>query len=148
MKWNRISAAVAALGAVVIMAGGIAAAAAGSDILNLIQQFRSFTVTVDNQSDYDLLSVETGVLASDSTGQVVESGSKEKYEQGIPGGKKVKISPELSLSGEGGIYLKYTDSRDGAPPRRIGICSYTESLSGSSRVIITNDGVDVEENCS
>lgn len=148
MKWNRISVTIAAFDVVLIIAGSIIAATAGSDIVNLIQQFKSFTVTVDNQSDYDLFSVETGVLTSDSTGQVVESSSKESFEQGIPSGRKVKISPELSLSGEGGIYLKYTDPRAEASPKTVGICSYTESLSGYSKVIITNDDVSVEENCS
>ncbi|MEK5026398.1 hypothetical protein [Paenibacillus sp. FSL M7-1046] len=148
MKWNRISVTIAVFDAVLIIAGSITAATVGSDVVKLIQQFGSFTVTVDNQSDYDLFSVETGVLTSDSAGQIIESSSKESFEQGIPSGRKVKISPELSLSGEGGIYLKYTDPRDEDSPKTVGICSYTESLSGHSKVIITNDDVSVEENCS
>ncbi|MEK4060332.1 MULTISPECIES: hypothetical protein [Paenibacillus] len=148
MKWNRISVTIAVFDAVLIIALSITAATVGPDVVKLIQQFGSFTVTVDNQSDYDLFSVETGVLTSDSTGQIIESSSKESFEQGISSGTKVKISPELSLSGEGGIYLKYTDPRDESSPKTVGICSYTESLSGHSKVIITNDDVSVAENCS
>lgn len=121
-------------------------AVAVRDNLGLISQFRSFTVTIDNQSDYDLVTIEAGILTSDLSGKVIEGSSKEIFEHGIQSGDKVKLTPKLSLMGEGGIYLKYTDSR--GEIIRKSVCSYTESLSGYSKVTITNDNVTVNENCN
>lgn len=116
-----------------------------SSILDFVNQFRSFSVTIDNQSDYDLTSVETGVLVSGPNGEAVESDSKETLDQTIESGEKLKIRPILSLSGEGGIYLRYNS--EGKETKKT-ICSYTESLSGYSKVIITNSNVTVEEKCN
>ncbi|MFC3800840.1 hypothetical protein [Cohnella sp. GCM10012308] len=109
------------------------------------RQFRSFSVTVVNQSDYDLVSVETGILRSDAAGNAVQGGSKNTYGKTIKAGHEKVISPKLSLNGEGGIYLKYTDSRGQTVQKTV--CSYTESASGYSTVTIRNDRVDVKENC-
>lgn len=114
-----------------------------SEFLN---QFKSFAVTIDNQSDYDINSVETGVLVSNSTGDVVESESKDTFDKIIKSGEETSIRPNLQISGEGGIYLKYADSRGETFKKTI--CSYTESLSGYSEVIITNDNVTVDEKCN
>ncbi|MDI4647821.1 hypothetical protein [Cohnella hashimotonis] len=109
------------------------------------RQFRSFSVTVVNDSDYDLVSVETGILHSDAAGNAIESGAKHTYAKTIKTGQKKAISPKLSLNGEGGIYLKYTDARGQTVQKTV--CSYTESASGYSTVTIRNDRVDVKENC-
>lgn len=108
--------------------------------LDFINQFRSFTVTIDNQSDYDIVTVETGVITSDSLE------SKDLDDSGIQSGKKLKVTPNLKLTGVGRIYIKYTDSRGEVTNKSI--CSYTESLSGYSNVIIQNDNVKIEEHCN
>ncbi|OKP89665.1 hypothetical protein A3842_04045 [Paenibacillus sp. P3E] len=111
-----------------------------------LNQFKSFAVTIDNQSENDIISVETGVLVSNSAGDIVESDSKDTFDKIIKSGEETRIRPNLQLSGEGGIYLKYTDSRKETFKKTI--CSYTESLSGYSKVIITNDNVTVDEKCN
>lgn len=109
----------------------------------LVAQLQSFQLRVDNQSDFELRILETGVATSSAAeASVDEVGKILKSE------KTVKIKPQLTLSGEGGIYLKYSDSREPDVPKTIGVCSYTETLSGYSKVIITNDKVTIEQNCS
>ncbi|SDM34177.1 hypothetical protein SAMN05428961_11470 [Paenibacillus sp. OK060] len=117
-----------------------------SNVFEFLKQFRSFNVTIDNQSDYDLTSVETGVLITGPNGGVVESGSRDGFDKEIKSGDVVKITPNLSISGEGGVYLKYSDS-SGKTSNKM-ICSYTETLSGYSNVIITNENVQVDEKCN
>ncbi len=95
-----------------------------------------FSVTISNKSDYDLVSVETGI---------VSGVSKDLYDKIINAGSKAKIKPELRLTGEGAIYLKYTDSRGDS--KDAVVCGYTESLSGRSMVTVYNDRVDVKQNC-
>lgn len=112
----------------------------------LFQRFRSFSVTVVNQSDYDLVSVETGILGGGGSGQAVKSNAKHTFAKTIKAGDKKVISPKLRMNGEGGIYLKYTNSRGDTVQRTV--CSYTESASGYSTITIQNDGVEVKENCS
>lgn len=111
----------------------------------IFRPFRSFSVTVVNASDYDLVTVETGILSSDTSGNTVKSGAKHTYAKTIKAGHEKVISPKLSLTGEGGIYLKYTDSRGETVQRTV--CSYTESASGYSTVTIQNDQIEVKENC-
>ncbi|CAI6084094.1 hypothetical protein [Cohnella sp. JJ-181] len=113
---------------------------------SFFRQFRSFSVTVINQSDYDLVSVETGILTNDAKGNIVKSGSKESFNKPIKAGREKVLEPSLSLSGEGGIYLQYTDSRGDTVQKTV--CSYTESVSGYSTVTIHNDNVEVKENCN
>jgi len=98
---------------------------------------QSFSVTIHNQSDYDIVSVGTGIISS----QEVHSYAKE-----IKAGDTARIKPQLTLAGEGAVYLKYTDSR-GITKETVA-CGYTESLSGSSRLTIDNDGVaENEQKC-
>lgn len=109
-------------------------------------RFRSFSVTVVNQSDYDLVSVETGILGGGDPGHADKSDTKRIFAKPIKAGDKKVLSPKLSMNGEGGIYLKYTNSRGDTVQKTV--CSYTESASGSSTITIQNDRVDVKENCS
>ncbi|MBB6634292.1 hypothetical protein [Cohnella thailandensis] len=111
----------------------------------LFRQFQSYTLTIDNQSDYDIVSVETGIMTSDSSGKTMESGSKHTYSKAIKTGQDQTIKPKLVIAGEGGIYMKFIDSRGESRQRTI--CSYTEYASGYSTVTINNDDVIIEENC-
>ncbi|WP_217591884.1 hypothetical protein [Cohnella sp. GbtcB17] len=113
---------------------------------DMFSRFRSFSVTVVNQSDYDLVSVETGILSGGNPGQSDKSDAKRIFGKPIKAGEKKVLSPKLSMNGEGGIYLKYTNSRGDTVQKMV--CSYTESASGSSTITIQNDRVDVKENCS
>ncbi|MDG0792207.1 hypothetical protein OMP38_16040 [Cohnella ginsengisoli] len=54
----------------------------------LFQRFRSFSVTVVNQSDYDLVSVETGILGGGGSGQAVKSNAKHTFAKTIKAGDK------------------------------------------------------------
>lgn len=84
-------------------------------VLGLVAQLQSFQVRVDNQSDFELRILETGVVTSSAAeASVDEVGKILKSE------KTVKIKPQLTLSGEGGIYLKYSDSREPDVPKTIG----------------------------
>ncbi|AIQ60469.1 hypothetical protein [Paenibacillus borealis] len=145
MRRNRRVILVSAMGIAVIAAGIIMAVQLNSKygILSIAAQFQSFKVTVDNQSDFDLSLLETGVVTSAAAGA-----SADELGKPLKSGETIKIRPRLSISGEGGIYLKYTDPREPEAAQTVGICSYTESLSGYSKVTITNDKVTVKENCS
>lgn len=103
---------------------------------SIFGQFQAFTVTINNQSDNDIVSIETGLI---------KGTSKDTYTKIIKSGEKTKIKPELSLSGEGAVYIKYTDSKGNTKEKTV--CGYTESLSGNSKVTIDNNKVTVEENC-
>jgi uncharacterized protein affecting Mg2+/Co2+ transport len=111
----------------------------------LFDQFRSFSVRIDNQSDHDFTIVEAGILQSDSEGKVVEGESKSTVGKTLASGARLTVTPKLSIAGEGGIYLKMTDA-EGETATHV-VCSYTESLSGKTLVIVTNDDVEIEQNC-
>ncbi|MEK4326687.1 hypothetical protein MKZ24_11855 [Paenibacillus sp. FSL R7-0297] len=145
MRSNRRVVLATALGTAVIAAVFILAAQVNSKygILSMAAQFQSFRVTVNNESDFDLSILETGVVTGAAAGA-----STDELGKTLSSGKTIKIRPRLSLSGEGGIYLKYTDPRAPDVLQTIGVCSYTESLSGYSKVTITNNKVTVKENCS
>lgn len=113
---------------------------------NFFRQFQSFSLTVVNQSDYDIISVETGILQSDASGNAVEGNSKHLFSKVIESGQQSVIKPRLTINNEGGIYMKYMDS-SGKEVRKT-VCSYTESASGYSIVTIMNDKIEVEEKCS
>ncbi|NQX66280.1 hypothetical protein HQN90_09090 [Paenibacillus alba] len=104
---------------------------------NIFCQFQSFSVTINNKSDFDIVSVETGII---------KDTSKDIRTTKIKSGETMKIKPALTLTGEGAIYIKYIDSRGDAKEKTI--CGYTESLLGNSRVTISNDKVSVEERCT
>ncbi|MGM0884889.1 MAG: hypothetical protein ACQEXQ_28090 [Bacillota bacterium] len=103
---------------------------------NITDRFGSFSITISNKSDYDIVSVETGII---------KGTSKDIYTEVIKSGEKIKIKPRLSLTGEGAIYINYTNSNGDTKEKTV--CGYTESLSGYSKVTINDDKVTVEENC-
>ncbi|MEK3717020.1 MULTISPECIES: hypothetical protein [unclassified Paenibacillus] len=145
LRWNRRVLGILAASTLVIAAGIMVVVQLNNNygVLGLVAQLQSFRVTVDNQSDFELSIQETGVV----TGAAAEA-SADEVGKILKSGKTLKIKPRLTLSGEGGIYLKYSDPREPDVPKTIGVCSYTETLSGYSKVIITNDKVTVKENCS
>jgi len=109
---------------------------------NLFRQFQSLTVEIVNQSELDIVKVETGLLS----GMPAQPGdSTHSFEQTIASGKKAKITPKLKVFGEGSIYMEFTDS-SGKTTRKT-VCSYTESASGYSTVTITDKQITVEERC-
>jgi hypothetical protein len=106
---------------------------------NLLEPFRAFTVTVANESEHAIISVETGIR-SGGTGN-----SKHLYEDKIETGSSITIKPKLRSSGEGVIYQKFVFA-DGNSKETIA-CGYTEYVSGHSTVTIRNDRIEVEQDC-
>jgi hypothetical protein len=104
---------------------------------SFLSSLKSFSVTVDNQSDYDILSIETGLLRTDS---------KDMFKKSIKSGQKIKIKPKLSLRGEGAIYMTYINSRGESITETV--CGYTEYLSGYSEVTISNERITVVQQCN
>ncbi|MGG4145013.1 hypothetical protein ABEW34_17995 [Paenibacillus algorifonticola] len=142
---NKVAIWVSSLMIGMILFGAIIGINALNKSLDIFNMFRSFTLTIHNESDHELVTVQAGVLASDEKGNIIETDSKQLYDDPIASGSKKKITPELNLTGEGGIYITYTDSTGFT--RTTSVCSYTESLSGSSTITIYNDDAKVEENC-
>ncbi len=103
------------------------------EIKNFLQPL---VVTVHNESSGTIVLIESGLLMTDATdriGKKVESGSSARFR------------PDLALSGEGAVYLRFTDAR--GRTSETGVCGYTEYLSGSSTVTITDGNAVVEEDC-
>ncbi|WP_169082969.1 hypothetical protein [Paenibacillus sp. PL91] len=90
--------------------------------------FMPFAVTLNNDSDYDIVSVKMGIVSSTSA---------HTYTKPIKAGDSVRIKPQLQLTGEGAVYLEYTDAR-GVTRENIA-CGYTESLTGRAELTIDND---------
>ncbi|WP_157279783.1 hypothetical protein [Paenibacillus swuensis] len=99
-------------------------------------------MVIHNQSDHAVKAIEIGV---DSSGQTKGTPSA-TYNRTIQKKTKVKFTPQLRMTGEGSIYLKYTDSKGNTVKKTI--CSYTETLSGHSKVTIKNNEVTVVEDCT
>jgi len=99
--------------------------------------FKNFLLTVDNQSDDEISSIEIGLIHMDS---------KELFTDPIKKGETKKFKPTLSLSGEGSIYLKYTNAKGQSTQETV--CGYTEYLSGYSTVTITNEGTTIVQQCN
>ncbi|CAM4271944.1 hypothetical protein FHS16_002052 [Paenibacillus endophyticus] len=96
--------------------------------------FQRFAITVHNESDFDLVSIETGI---------VSSSEKDIVDRRIKAGASAVIKPKLSMSGEGAVYLKYTDSQGNT--KETIACGYTESLTGRTAITIDNDGISKNE---
>ncbi|MCI3924651.1 hypothetical protein MO973_30995 [Paenibacillus sp. TRM 82003] len=126
--------------ALLLLSAGLFAAWRTLDEIGIINFMRPFQVIVDNRSSVDIVSVEIGIhtAAKDSKSTVL-------YAKTVRSGTKAKFKPDLDLFGEGSIYLTYTDSTGKSATH--GVCSYTEYLSGHSRLTIQDDDVRVEEDC-
>ncbi|WP_168121570.1 hypothetical protein [Paenibacillus sp. HB172176] len=97
---------------------------------------RPFTVTIHNKSSFDIVSIESGIVDGNST---------DISQAKIASGGKKKLRPDLTLTGEGAVYMKVTDER--SVERKISVCGYTEYLSGSAYVVIEDSGTKVEQDC-
>jgi hypothetical protein len=122
---------------IAIFSAGIVMALGIGTISNILSPFKSFTLTVNNQSDVDISSIEIGLIHTDS---------KEVFTNPIKKGQTRKFKPTLSLHGEGAIYLKYTDAMGQSTQETV--CGYTEYLSGYSKVTITNEDTTVVQQCN
>ena len=108
--------------------------------VKLMEPFGPLRVTVVNETSADLVTVETSAVSSSGS-------SKHFYRQRIEAGENARIRPELSLTGEGGVYQKFVF--DGGETREAVVCGYTESLSGTATVTLRADGrIEVEQSCS
>ncbi|GFN33506.1 hypothetical protein PCURB6_37660 [Paenibacillus curdlanolyticus] len=116
----------------------------GREILNsnTVRQFLPLSVSIDNQSDAAIVSVEVG-LESNSSSAAAQVNKRDLI---IKSGTSATIKPDLKLSGESSVYLLFTDENGRSIKETV--CSYTESLSGYSSVVIYNDTVKVDERCS
>lgn len=114
--------------------------------LSFIKQFMGFTVTINNHSDFDIIEIKLGIIAGNSNVKTFKEDSEVVHDKQINSGSSTTLKPKLLLEGEGGIYLKFTNSKGETIKKTI--CSYTESLSGHSDVTVRNDTVNVTENCS
>lgn len=116
---------------------------AGKWAINLLEPFRSFTVTVHNESGRPIVAVETGVSR---VSQASSANSRHDYDEVINAGESVKIKPRLTVSGENSIYQKFT--YENGETKDVVVCGYTEYASGYSTVTLRADGtVDVEQKC-
>ncbi|WP_413407018.1 hypothetical protein [Paenibacillus amylolyticus] len=128
------------LSAIVLVIGILAF----KSLLNAVDPFRHLRITIHNQSDYDLTNIQASLAQGDSY-STNESGSTYVFKKDIPSGVKVKFAPQLKLSGEGTVSLEFTDSRGKTYNKMV--CGYTEYLSGNSYVTVTNENVNVKEEC-
>ncbi|MFD5020171.1 hypothetical protein ACFWMP_14815 [Paenibacillus sp. NPDC058367] len=122
---------------IAIFSLGIVIAFGIGTISNILTPFKNFLLTVDNQSDDEISSIEIGLIHMDS---------KELFTDPIKKGETKKFKPTLSLSGEGSIYLKYTNAKGQSTQETV--CGYTEYLSGYSTVTITNEGTTIVQQCN
>lgn len=120
--------------------------------LNAIDPFRKLRITIDNQSDYDITQIQAGAVTGERL--ITDAPSAEKQEKSglhytlnkdIPSGQQIKFAPQLKIRGEGSVYVTFQDSR--GKNYKETACGYTESLSGTSHITITNENVTVKENC-
>jgi len=124
--WAASAAAVLCLG----WAGGSMLESSG--VLNYM---RGFTVQVENQTEHDIVIVEAGLVRGDS---------KDTINRTIKSGERLSFKPKLELTGENGIYMNHTNASGEIVTT--GVCGYTETLSGSAKVVI-GKAVSVEESC-
>ena len=131
-----------ALGTIVVMS-----------FLNAMDPFRKLRITIDNQSDYDITQIKTGItnwkqpiLDSSTADKKEDSDLLYTFSEEIVSGKKIKYTPKLHFLGESSVYVIFKDSRGNTYTKTA--CGYTESVSGTSLITITNENVTVKENCT
>ncbi|MBP3961539.1 hypothetical protein [Paenibacillus lignilyticus] len=112
--------------------------------LDIVKENRAFSVRIDNKSSYDLVAVETGLLTSDDAGKTIKV-QPNFHAEPIRSGTSQHIKPKLSSVGEGGIYLKFTNSNGESFERSV--CSYTEHVTGYTKVKVTDKEIKVDESC-
>ncbi|MFD0958205.1 hypothetical protein [Paenibacillus chungangensis] len=102
-----------------------------AEIFNFV---RPFTVEVTNDSVYDIVSLELGLLKGES---------KETLDKIIASGAKARFIPNLDLTSENAVYLKFRDAR--GEVGELTVCGYTEYLNGMTSVRINEKEAVVEE---
>ncbi|MCU6707953.1 hypothetical protein M6D81_04435 [Paenibacillus sp. J5C_2022] len=102
-----------------------------AEVFNFV---RPFTVEVTNDSEYDIVSLEFGLLKGES---------KETLDKIIASGSKARFIPNLDLTSENAVYLKFRDAR--GEGGELTVCGYTEYLNGMTRVRINEKEAVVEE---
>ncbi|ASA24676.1 hypothetical protein [Paenibacillus donghaensis] len=113
---------------------------------DFMKQFRSFRVTVANQSNGEITVVELGIAGSYEGNKPIKGDSRHQFMQTVGIGEQVTLKPDLALIGEGAVYMEYTGSQ--GQVIRETVCGYTESLTGFSEVAITNTGfTDIVQKC-
>ncbi|WP_339305314.1 hypothetical protein [Paenibacillus sp. FSL R5-0519] len=128
------------LSAIVLVIGIIAF----KSLLNAVDPYRHLRITIHNQSDYNLIDIQASLVQGESY-NTNESGSTYIFDKDVSSGSNVKFAPQLKLSGEGAVFLTFTDSRGKTYNKTV--CGYTEYLSGNSYVTVTNENVTVKEEC-
>ncbi|SFS57561.1 hypothetical protein [Paenibacillus sp. BC26] len=112
--------------------------------LDIVKENRAFTVRIDNKSSFDLVTVETGLLTSGDAGNTIKV-QPNLHAEPIRSGTSRHIKPKLSSVGESSIYLKFTNSNGESFERSV--CSYTEHLTGYTKVKVTDKEITVDESC-
>lgn len=114
-------------------------------LLPIFNMFQPYTLTIVNESDERIISVETGTLHSNPDGEGLVIGEKHVHSKVIREGEKVKIRPGLTMNREGGVYMTIT-TEDGKQIEKT-VCSYAEGPSGYSVAIVSNEKIKIEEDC-
>jgi hypothetical protein len=116
-----------------------------SMVYQALEPFRHLRITIYNQSDYELSNITARVSSGIDSFNTNNEGTIHTLKKGVPSGEQMKFAPQLRLSGEGSIYLEFTDSRGKIYTETA--CGYTEYLSGNSYVTVTNEKITVKEEC-
>ncbi|SDK88835.1 hypothetical protein SAMN05428961_103122 [Paenibacillus sp. OK060] len=116
-----------------------------SMVYQALDPFRHLRITIHNQSDYDLSNITTRVSSGVDSFNTNNEGTIYNLNKAVPSGEQVKFAPQLQLSGEGSVYLEFTNSRGETYNKTV--CGYTEYLSGNSYVTVTNETITVKEEC-
>ncbi|SLK06771.1 MULTISPECIES: hypothetical protein [unclassified Paenibacillus] len=116
-----------------------------SMVYQALDPFRHLRITIHNQSDYDLSNITARVSSGVDSFNTNNEGTIYNLNKAVPSGEQVKFAPQLQLSGEGSVYLEFTNSRGETYNKTV--CGYTEYLSGNSYVTVTNETITVREDC-
>lgn len=116
-----------------------------SMVYQALEPFRHLRITIHNQSDYDLSNITARVSSGVDSFNTNNEGTIYNLNKAVPSGEQVKFAPQLQLSGEGSVYLEFTNNRGETYNKTV--CGYTEYLSGNSYVTVTNETITVREDC-
>ena len=126
---------------VIIASAVIVVLAAGAGAAQLLKStgiwslMRDFTVTVTNETDSDIVILESGLGSGDS---------RDVLNRTVKSGETYKFKPKLDVQGENSVYMAHTNTA--GETIRTTVCGYTEYLSGSAKVTV-GDSVEVEQDC-
>lgn len=131
LKRNRLLSLITVIisvGAVIIIA---------TQAFGILHVMRPLTVTLKNNSDAEIISVEFRMTHMDTP---------YVFERTVPAGESRNIRPEFEDLIEGELTFTAVDAEG---HRYTGIaCGYTSGLNGESAVTIDTDGVTIQAECS